>query len=278
MTVTNVICITNVLRHLPTVQLHGIGIATIYKESIVVGNSAVTARCHIEGTEGDNIIKCYFRDVERLGEIYPNNYFPEALLVYDVFGHTYLVDVVLTKWHPGESLDRYIYNTECNFKILSRNFDALASFMLDNRIKHGDITAENIIVEADGEIHLIDKIEANNKIYGKGTEAYNNPLRAIFMPDKHVDDYALALISALIAALAIDSSLLDKITVKGALHIDGSYNDFLIYTIKEVLKDRDEVHYQMLQCLENYNGMIDNLCAMMRYAVMEAILDEDTIL
>lgn len=274
MAATCVSYITNVLRQ-PTIQLYGIGKATVDKKSIVVGNSAVTARCHIEGTEGDNVIKCYYRDVKELEEVYPNCVYREALYVYDIFANSYLVDVVVLKWHPGQSLDRYIYNPECNFKILSRNFDATASYMLDNGVLHGDITAENIIVEADGYIHLIDKIEGNERIYGNGTEAYNNPLRAIFLPNRHVDDYAMALISTLLAAIAIDETLLERLTINGALHIDGTYNDYLISLLEEVLKGRDRVHYDILQTLYTYDGKIEYLANMMRYAVLEAILDED---
>ena len=277
MTVTNVICITNILRYYPTVQLHGIGEVIVDKKSILVGNSAVTARCRRVGTEGDYVIKCYYRDVDNLGDIYPNNYYPEALFVYDIFGYTDLVDVVMLKWFPGESLDKHIYNPECNFRVLSHNFDAIAALFLDNSNMHGDITAQNIIVQAHGEINIIDSIESNNSINGNGTEEYNNPLRAIFLPNKHVDEYAIAIISSLLAALAIDRTLLERITIFGALHIDP-YNDFLISHIAEVLKDRDDIHYNILQLLENNTGTINGLSLALRHAVMEIMHDYDTIL
>ena len=52
--------IVNYLRHWP-IHLDTLGDIEVDRDSIVVGNNSVIARCSIKGIEGDKSLKCYYR-------------------------------------------------------------------------------------------------------------------------------------------------------------------------------------------------------------------------
>lgn len=282
MSVTNVVNIINVLRQ-PSLHLRGVGNIYVYDDSITVGNSSVTARCHIDGIEGDKVIKCYFRKKQNTAIIYASGFYPDALDIYSINGDVTSIDVVVMEWHEGETLDKYILSDTCDFNLLSRNFDAMALELIEAEYAHGDIKPENIVIAADGSMHLVDLDATWNEDVAEcsaeeyGTATFNTPLRPIIRRDKHIDDHAIAIISVILATLRADSSLLEEFTKYGTLQLYVEDNNELLDTIAEILfKAGDVSHHNIVSTIKNFGGKIYNIEQLIRRAVSSAqMLDAD---
>ena len=188
-----------------------------------IGNSSVIFRVTYRGQEWK--MKCYVRPKRNLRAIYRENYYPKELCVPDIMGRR--VDVVLEPWVEGKTLDSAIRaamgDTE-RMQWLADEFDKLAMRLLDAEWAHGDLKPENIVVNAEG-MHLIDfdaiyrpgfEPQDCNEI---GTIDFQHPQRGRRF-DKSIDDYPVALISTVLHALAIDSTLGERYPIDDALPIN----------------------------------------------------------
>jgi hypothetical protein len=175
-----------------------------------------------------------------------------------------LADVVLCDWYEGISLQSEI-EAFCHRPIkmaaLSQMFEELALSILNERWAHGDIKPENIIFSHDG-LHLIDfdamyrEGFSTNDCVEIGTSQYQHPLRNRDNFGKDIDDYPVALITTVLAALSIDSRLGRHITDSDYLLISPSRaingNDEMLQYIESLFAERGDVrHYRIAKLLHS---------------------------
>lgn len=264
----NPLHIINVLRMCGLCP-EGVGCTTIAEETMNLGNRAVTLRCKILGVEGDRLLKCYHRPLRNGCAKYGDKYHIDALELYTIGGNLEYADVLVDDWVEGTPLDIAIRDSEVDIWALSRAFDRMALGMLEANWAHGDIKPENIICKADGSQQLIDLdamwheglsvIDCDEL----GTPEFNHPRRPNMPLSKHIDDYAIALVSTILAATALDPEafrgaldtrrniLLPRHIVEGD---DEAYNYAL-----GLLATHDKAHHAIALQLQTPDGCIDNL-------------------
>lgn len=265
----NLLHIVNALRS-PALELKNIGLVTIFTETITVGNSAVTARCRIHGIEGDRLFKCYYHPKKNARAIYGSSYYPQELRLFTLGGRVEFADVLITEWVEGTPLDIVVASHGCDYGALSHAFDRMAIRLLEADYAHGDIKPENIICRPDGEMQLIDMdamwhsgIEERS-LDEYGTPAFNHPKRPLMRLGKHIDDYPLALLSTILATLALDAEGFD-----GALSTDNPlFNPQQIVCGKDralneammlLFRNGDIAHHAIATRLTSSWGVIDDL-------------------
>lgn len=126
-----------------------------------------------------------------------------------------IVDVALYPWEEGRTLDWHIRkalhdNNPRQLQRLLTTFVNLASKLLDEEWRHGDIKTENIIVRPDGKMILVDC----DALYAPtlpssgecGTPNWTHPSRKDNY-NRHIDDYGVALMIVSLAALIADPTL-----------------------------------------------------------------------
>lgn len=238
-------------------------------DTICSGNNAVTARCSVIGRQGYWLIKCYFRKKNNLKAIYGDNYYCNELGIYSPTGCIEYIDIVLLPWVEGVPLNRFIGNPTTDYRALSRAFDKLALQLLESEYAHGDIKPDNIIVGHNLEMSLIDldamwRPEFGNSLPTEcGTAAYQHPKRKLNYYNKFIDDYPLAIISSMLAALALDRELEHKLD-KDKILFDS---DECIYGDSRILsrvidlfdKHNDMAHKQIAIGLRSSSLMIYGL-------------------
>lgn len=261
--------IINYLRHWP-IHLDTLGDIEVDRDSIVVGNNSVIARCSIKGIEGDKSLKCYYRPLHMLHNVDNSHYIRCGLCIPTLAGTVAAIDVLISEWIDGEPLSDVIHDKDCNFKILSRAFDTLAYDILSREYVHCDITPDNIIVNGD-QMYLIDMDavqypEFEHRVSeGYGTPRFSHRHRG-FSSNKHIDDYPLAAISTILAALATYRS---RQRVPQLLIEFGYDNlrDAITFAQQRLLDKRDMVHYQIGAETTNLLGKIPNLGKMLAIAL-----------
>lgn len=250
----------------------------VFGNTINVGNRAVTARCRYHGIVGDTLLKCYYRTIGHGAEIYGERFHANALRVYTIGGRTEFADVLLDSWVVGDPLDVCAEAAECDFVHLSRAFDNMALKLLDEEWAHGDVKPENIICRPNGTMQLID-MDAMwregipiERCHEYGTPEFNHPRRMTMTSGKHIDDFAIALISTTLAAAALNPLLF-----RGALDThrrifiperivegrDASFNHALML----LRTSGDEAHYRIGASLRTHDGIIPNLREFIEYAL-----------
>ena len=245
--------------------------------TISVGNNAVTACCRVMGREGNYLIKCYHRTKPNLERIYGENAYPGELGLYSIDGRMEYIDIVLLPWVEGKPLDSIIGNNCETYPTLSRAFDKMALELLESEYAHGDLKPDNIIVGDDMHLSLIDldamwRPEFANELSAEiGTMAYRHPKRTHNYFKKSIDDYPIALISTMLAALALDKSL--------ELRLDSNKTllcpEECVYgndaTLSEIIalfeRDGDMPHKQIAESLRSQSPMIYGLHKLLYIAV-----------
>lgn len=195
--------IINILR-MPRLQVEGIGEIHIYAESIIAGSNSVASRCQIDGIGGDFLFKCYYvADGKRLSQ---RDTFIE---VYTIMGLTYRARCTIHRWMEGVTLDEAVINGVRDYRRLSQLFDQMALEQLQCGKPHGDISPENIILYKGG-MRLIDvdsivipQLSHSNQVTGVTGNPRFIPQRGdILHPSQEDDNYAIALLSTLLAAIS----------------------------------------------------------------------------
>ncbi|MEG1700380.1 MAG: WG repeat-containing protein [Alistipes sp.] len=183
------------------------------------GNSAVVFRIRHAGCEAS--LRCYFRPMRHLTEIYGSRLLPQELYLYTSPTSGIWVDVVIGAWIEGITLHQAITqaalarNTE-QLAALSARFDSLAAELTADAWAHGDLKPENILVEPSGALRLIDfdaqflPAFAGETSPELGTAAYQHPARTAADFDASLDDYPAALIATALHALTLDPTLYDR--------------------------------------------------------------------
>lgn len=195
--------IINILRK-SRLHVDGIGEIDIYAKSIIAGSNSVASRCQIDGIGGDFLFKCYYvADGKRLSQ---RDTFIE---VYTIMGLTYRARCTIHRWMEGVTLDEAVINGVRDYRRLSQLFDKMALEQLRCGKPHGDISPENIILYKGG-MRLIDvddivipQLSHSDQDRGVTGNPRFIPQRGdILHPSQEDDNYAIALLSTLLAAIS----------------------------------------------------------------------------
>lgn len=195
--------IINILRK-SRLHVDGIGEIDIYAKSIIAGSNSVASRCQIDGIGGDFLFKCYYvADGKRLSQ---RDTFIE---VYTIMGMTYRARCTIHRWMEGVTLDEAVINGVRDYRRLSQLFDQMALEQLRCGKPHGDISPENIILHKGG-MRLIDvdsivipQLSHSDQDTGVTGNPRFIPQRGdILHPSQEDDNYAIALLSTLLAAIS----------------------------------------------------------------------------
>lgn len=192
--------------HKERLRIDSIGAVDICTSSIIAGGNSVVARCRIRGTDGDFLLKCLYTPYATTMQC------RHALCVTYLSIHSSLTGeyqkscCILRKWDDGIPLDIALLSGMYDYKRLSRLFDRMAYEWLQRDEAHGDISPDNIVV-CDDRMRLIDSdgewipYEERGSAYEYGTPGFAHTHRTMSPPSKVVDDYPIALLSTLIAAM-----------------------------------------------------------------------------
>ncbi len=197
--------------------------------SYTMGNTAILFRIRHAGRE--RILRCYRRPMSRLAMIYGRQWLEKELFLYESPTRGRWVDVVLTDWVEGESLQLLleqaaIRRDTTTLQQLADAFDRLAVGLLADDWAHGDLKPENLILRPDGSLQPIDfdgmylPSMQGTRASELGTTAYQHPARTADHFDERLDDYAAALISTALHALALDPTLYDRYGARDGLLFD----------------------------------------------------------
>lgn len=261
--------IVNYLRHWP-IHLDTLGDIVIDSDSIVVGNNSVIARCSIKGIEGDKSLKCFYRPPQMQHNDNNTHYIKRGLSIPTLAGIVTAIDVLISDWIDGEPLSDVIHDKGCNFKMLSRAFDTLAYDIISREYVHCDITPDNIVVNGD-RMYLIDMDAVRypepepHEEYEYGTPHFSHRHRD-FSSNEHKDDYPIAAISTILAALATYQGLQRVPQLLIEFGYDNLHNA-ITFAQRRLLDRRDMVHYQIGSETTNLLGKISNLRRLLALAI-----------
>ena len=246
----------------------------ITPEQVFVGNHAVVCRCVLVESGVEMALKCYPRHRCNIPAIYGTSFMGGEATVYTVNGVASNLDVVVAPWVEGRSLDKLMRSGECDYAALSRAFDRMAVALLRSRRTHGDIKPENIIVTASGDMHLIDYDAAwvvgftYEDLEEVGTPSFSHPLRVGRCFDAYVDDYPIALISVMLAAMSYRRELFEPFltqdnTVFSAYEVFKGTDSRMLEAISLFEHKRDWVHHRVAHSLYGCDGHIRSLAEML---------------
>ena len=227
-----------------------------------VGNSVIVFEVMCEGRK--MAMRVYMRKHPNLRAIYGDRYYPKELLVNSSDTNYSLADVVLCEWYEGESLQRKIeqwYNKPAKMQALSQMFEEFALSLLGETWAHGDVKPENIIFSNDN-LHLIDFDAMYREGFSAedcveiGTRQFQHPQRNKSNFGCDIDDYPIALIATVLAAMALDASIgrgvpdSDNLLISPHLAVKGE--DKMLERIEALFAERGDVrHYRIAKLLHS---------------------------
>lgn len=246
------------------------------------GNSAVVAKVTLGDDPRPWALKCYTRPKERLAQIYAGDFYAAEIYVYDISGRGEWADVVVREWIEGVTLDSAMREAvdmadTARLTELSRRFDRMAADLLGSERAHGDLKPENILLSGEC-MHLVDWDAAwlpaleGYMAVETGTPDWQHPLRTAALYDKSIDDYSVALVSTMAAALAADCrALAPRLDAGGRLFsptaaVGGT--DKTLDRAEDILACRgDAVHYRIARLLHSPTPRLPLLPELLSYAV-----------
>ncbi len=250
--------------------------------TFLVGNSAVVAKVTLGDDPRPWAMKCYTRNKERLSQIYAEAFRADELYVYDISGRGQWVDVVVREWIEGTTLDEALREAAAagdgaRLTELSRSFDRMAAGLLLSERAHGDVKPENIILSPDG-MRLVDWDAAwlptmeGCMAVETGTPDWQHPLRTAALYDKSIDDYPVALISAMTASLAADCRALRPMLDAGGRLFSPKAategRDAALDRAEDILARRgDAAHYRIARLLHSPIPQLPPLAELLSYAL-----------
>lgn len=233
------------------------------------------------------VMRVYMTCRNNLRQIYGESYYPSELPILNMAGKMAdYADVVLLDWHEGQTLQRVLERRGSDSEYihrLSRRFEQLALWLLDQEWAHGDIKPDNIIVDGE-EIHLIDFDAVYLPSFSHfdceeiGSAQYQHPTRSMSNFSKAIDDYPLALIITVLAAVAYDASLAEMLRADDMLLISPieavQGEAGLLRRIEQLFVERcDARHYRIAQLLRSPHFALYRL---REYIAMESSGSEST--
>lgn len=242
----------------------------ITRENIFAGNNVVVCRC-MEQTSGlEMALRCYPRRRRNASAIYGSSYLPDELNICALNSVREVIDVVAMPWVEGVSLDKLLCRPSTDYGKLSKTFDSLALRMLVSPRTHGDIKPANIIVTPRGDMHFIDYDAAwlpgftVADVEEVGTPTFSHPQRGVGFFDKRVDDFAISLVSVMLAALACKRDRFEPyVKNDGSLFVPKDVLDgddaLLNATLSLFERKGDMTHYHIARMLYQCDGHVDGL-------------------
>ena len=232
------------------------------RERCHIGNSAIIFEVMYCGKH--MAMRVYVKPHRNLQAIYGDAFYPKELLVSTINDNMGLADVVLCDWHEGVTLQTKIeelYLKPAKMELLSRLFEEFAVSLLGERWAHGDLKPENIIFE-NGTLRLIDFDATYREGFMPddcaelGTRQFQHPMRNKSNFDKRIDDYPIALIATVLAALVYEPKLgasiknNDYLLIQPSLAVAGL--DALLERIERLFAERGDVrHYRIARLLRS---------------------------
>ena len=275
----------------PVGRFRTLGVPRVVPEgSFRTGNDAVVFRIVSEGRP--MMLKCYLRPPQAITERCACSqrtplaaycqWLDRELMLDDDTGGTVEVGVTVGEWIEGRTLadevmDAVVERDAERLARLSAEFDRLALALLEAEWAHGDLKPENIICSPSG-MRLID-IDSiyTSELAGLttsqlGTEGYRHPSRTEHDFDRHLDDYPIALISATLAALALDYDLYRRFDRGDGVLIDPTEAVAGLSVVVEEMKRLfaragDSVHYVIINSLRTPVPHIEELYEALSQAV-----------
>lgn len=268
--------IINVL-HNPQLYIEGIGTLNLFADSIITGSNSVAARCQIDGIEGDFLLKCFYKEVDI--SKYNNNITISSIDISTISGEHYMAQCIIRRWQCGSPLDIALNSGDCNYKTLSHAFDTMALERLLSGVPHGDISPDNILLN-EGVMTLVDDeiMWYNNENRGRsrnyGKQPFSHPFRAMLHPSSDVDDYSIAIISTLLAAISSYAKMNEEIPLilLDDLTVENSYRALDIAK-RRLLKVGDKAHYDIASHINHISYNIPNL----KELIIQALATEDSV-
>ena len=263
--------------HNPQLYLEDIGILYLFADSIITGNNSVAARCQIDGIEGDFLLKCFYKEVDI--SKYNNNITISSIDISTISGEHYRAQCIIRRWQCGAPLDIALNSGDCNYKTLSHAFDTMALERLLSGVPHGDISPDNIVLN-EGVMTLVDdeimwynnENRVRSRNYGK--QPFSHPFRAMLHPSSDVDDYSIAIISTLLAAISSYAKMNEEIPLilLDDLTVENSYRALDIAK-RRLLKVGDKAHYDIASHINHISYNIPNL----KELIIQALATEDSV-
>ena len=263
--------------HNPQLYIEGIGRLNLFADSIITGSDSVAARCQIDGIEGDFLLKCFYKEVDI--SKYNNNITISSIDISTISGGHYRAQCVIRRWQRGAPLDIALSCGDCNYKTLSHAFDTMALERLLSGVPHGDISPDNIVLN-EGVMTLVDDeiMWYNNENRGRsrnyGKQPFSHPFRAMLHPSSDVDDYSIAIISTLLAAISSYAKMNEEIPLilLDDLTVEDSYRALDIAK-RRLLKVGDKAHYDIASHINHISYNIPNL----KELIIQALATEDSV-
>lgn len=199
---------------------------------------------------------------------------PQELYIYDDREKGVYWPVWLTEWAEGMTLRNWLAST-CAAKDrealarMAQRFAGLGTELLVQEWAHGDLKPENIIVTSGGELRLIDYDSvfipalAGESAPELGTPGFQHPLRDVRFYNRHLDDYAIALMTVALQALAefpewYDPRDDDRLLFDSARAVDG--RDECLQRLRGHWFDRGRTAlYKMTSLLANPSPILSEL-------------------
>lgn len=148
----------------------------------------------------------------------PFRWLDDELVVFDDSGNANTQSVLLMEWVDGMSLTAFLDQASLKsalsgavFSRISRLFDRMALWLLEQPFAHGDLKPDNLIVRIDPEGEQLVLIDydglylpqmAGERARETGTEGFRHPARHENEFGKWIDDYSIALLSLSLRSLA----------------------------------------------------------------------------
>ncbi len=246
------------------------------------GNSAAVFRVRIDGRRC--ALRCYFRPMPHLREIYGERLLEAELFLHDTPVTGRWADVVLCDWIEGSPLDEAVTeaatrNDRARLAHLAAAFDRWAARTIAAPWAHGDLKPENLIVAPDGELRAIDFDAmflpdfAGHPSPELGTAAYQHPARTARDFDARLDDFPAALISTALHLLALDPTAHVRYGDRDGLLIEPANirNDAAWNEARERFsRTGDAVHYRIAGLMTAPTYRLFGLAELFDHAVQPA--------
>ena len=188
---------------------------TMGQPKFTVGRHSVLFDVRIEGVRYG--LKCYTSPQPFLKEVcdfaadIPSNILIHPMLLpQELWVGDRWLDVALYPWVEGHSfaweLRKALHDRKSSsFEALLDGFGSLVEVVLSSKWRHGDLKPDNIIVHKDRSMTLVDIDALFTPLLPSrgetGTPPFIHPARGEAY-DSHIDDYAIALITTSLSALA----------------------------------------------------------------------------
>lgn len=214
------------------------------------GNFAVVFKMKDIETDKVFAVKCFTREQEEREERYreiikvleelkspyfvSTHYYDKELFVDTSQSDNTEFPVLVMDWVDGYPIDRFIQNNisdKFRLDLLAYYFCQLGVWLLSQRIAHGDLKPDNIIVRDDSTIVLIDydgmfvPAFKGRSALEIGSPDFQNPNRSTYRFDRHIDDFSITLIALSLKAIALSPSLYEKTKTNALITSACDYAD-----------------------------------------------------